>query len=81
VQSLNPGVIDRDALRPYPNFWSGLGLVAGGGGGTALVGSHEEVAAIIREYVDAGIRHFIVSGSPLLESAYEFGEGVIPLFG
>lgn len=80
VQSLNPGFIDRDALRPHPGFWSGLGLVAGGGGSTALVGSHEEVAAIIAEYLDVGIRHFIVSGSPLLESAYEFGEGVIPLF-
>jgi alkanesulfonate monooxygenase len=80
VQSLNPGVIDREALRPYPHFWSGLGLIAGGGGSTALVGSHEEVAAVINDYVEAGIRHFIVSGSPLLESAYEFGEGVIPLF-
>jgi alkanesulfonate monooxygenase len=80
VQSLNPGVIDRDALRPYPHFWSGLGLVAGGGGSTALVGSHEEVAEVINDYFEAGIQHFIVSGSPLLESAYDFGEGVIPLF-
>ncbi|WP_248960882.1 LLM class flavin-dependent oxidoreductase [Sphaerisporangium perillae] len=79
VQSLNPGVIDRERLRPYPTIWSGLGLVGGGGGSTALVGSHEEVAERIQEYVDAGIRHFIVSGAPLLEEAYRFGEGVLPL--
>lgn len=80
VQSLNPGVIDRDALQPYPNVWSGLGLVGGGGGSTALVGSHQEVAARIREYQEVGVSHFIVSGSPLLEEAYRFGEGVIGLF-
>jgi alkanesulfonate monooxygenase len=80
VQSLNPGVIDRDGLNPYRNFWSGLGLVGGGGGSTALVGSHEEVAETIRDYLDVGVSHFIVSGAPLLEEAYQFGEGVIPLF-
>ena len=79
VQSLNPGVIDRERLRPYPTIWSGLGLVGGGGGSTALVGSHAEVAERIQEYAEAGIRHFIVSGAPLLEEAYTFGEGVIPL--
>lgn len=79
VQSLNPGVIDPDRLRPYPNIWSGLGLIGGGGGSTALVGSHAEVAERIQEYVEAGVRHFIVSGAPLLEEAYRFGEGVLPL--
>lgn len=80
VQSLNPGVIDPDRLRPYPTIWSGLGLIGGGGGSTALVGSHEEVAERIGEYLSVGVRHFIVSGAPLLEEAYRFGEGVIPLF-
>ncbi|MEH1013110.1 LLM class flavin-dependent oxidoreductase [Micromonospora sp. CPCC 206060] len=80
VQSLNPGVLDPDRLRPYPTIWSGLGLVGGGGGSTALVGSHEEVAERIEEYRSVGVRHFIVSGAPLLEEAYRFGEGVIPLF-
>jgi alkanesulfonate monooxygenase SsuD/methylene tetrahydromethanopterin reductase-like flavin-dependent oxidoreductase (luciferase family) len=80
VQSLNPGVIDPARLRPYPTIWSGLGLVGGGGGSTALVGSHAEVAERIHEYTEAGITHFIVSGAPLLEEAYRFGEGVIPHF-
>lgn len=80
VQSLNPGVIDRDALQPYPHMWSGLGLIAGGGGSTALVGSFEDVAETIQDYVDVGIDHFIVSGAPLLEEAYRVGEGLLPLF-
>lgn len=79
VQSLNPGVIDPERLRPYPTIWSGLGLISGGGGSTALVGSHAEVAERIQEYVEVGVRHFIVSGAPLLEEAYRFSEGVLPL--
>ncbi len=79
VQSLNPGRIDRDALWPHPGVWSGLGLIGGGGGSTALVGSHEEVAQTIDDYRTAGISDFIVSGSPLLEEAYNVGENVVPL--
>lgn len=78
VQSLNPGTIDPGQLWPYPNVWSGTGLVAGGGGSTAIVGSHDEVAERIVEYAQAGIDHFIVSWSPLLEEAYRFGEFVTP---
>ena len=42
----------RDDLEIYPNLWAGVGLVRGGAG-TALVGSHEEVADRIEEYHDA----------------------------
>jgi alkanesulfonate monooxygenase len=45
----------------------------------AIVGSHEEVAARLREYQALGIEHFILSGYPSLEEAYWFGEGVMPL--
>ncbi|BBY22916.1 LLM class flavin-dependent oxidoreductase [Mycobacterium stomatepiae] len=61
-----------------PNLWAGVGLVRGGAG-TALVGSHEEVAQRLTEYADLGIDHFILSGYPHLEEAYWFGEGVLPL--
>ena len=47
--------------------------------GTAFVGSHEEVADRIEEYADLGIDEFVLSGYPHLESAYWFGEGVLPL--
>ncbi len=69
---------DRDGLEVYPNVWAGVGLVRGGAG-TALVGSHEEVADRIEEYADLGIDEFILSGYPHLEGAYWFGEGVLPL--
>lgn len=66
-----------DALEIYPNLWAGIGLVRGGAG-TALVGSHEEVAERILEYHDLGIDEFVLSGYPHLEEAYWFGEGVLP---
>jgi alkanesulfonate monooxygenase len=67
----------RDALEIYPNLWAGIGLVRGGAG-TALVGSHSEVADRIAEYAELGISEFIFSGYPHLEEAYWFGEGVLP---
>jgi alkanesulfonate monooxygenase len=67
----------RDGLEIHPNLWAGIGLVRGGAG-TALVGSHEEVAERIREYAALGIEEFVLSGYPHLEEAYWFGEGVLP---
>lgn len=64
-------------LEIYPNLWAGVGLVRGGAG-TALVGSHAEVADRIEEYACLGIDEFIFSGYPHLEEAYWFGEGVLP---
>ncbi|MET9732629.1 LLM class flavin-dependent oxidoreductase [Streptomyces sp. NPDC006458] len=67
----------RDDLEIHPNLWAGVGLVRGGAG-TALVGSHGEVADLIEEYHALGVEHFVLSGYPHLEEAYWFGEGVIP---
>ena len=67
-----------DALEVSPNLWAGVGLVRGGAG-TALVGSHEEVADRIAEYHGLGIDEFILSGYPHLEEAYQVGEGVLPV--
>ena len=68
----------RDNLVVSPNLWAGFGLVRSGAG-TALVGSHEEVADRIAEYHQLGIDHFILSGQPHLEEAYWFAEGVFPV--
>ena len=66
-----------DDLVIAPNLWAGYGLVRSGAG-TALVGSHDEVAERIAEYHELGLDHFILSGQPHIEEAYWFGEGVIP---
>ncbi|WOC13963.1 LLM class flavin-dependent oxidoreductase [Gordonia sp. MP11Mi] len=68
---------DPRALEVYPGLWSGVGLVRGGAG-TALVGSHAEVADLMAEYAALGIDEFVLSGYPHLEELYWFGEGVIP---
>lgn len=67
-----------DNLEVSPNLWAGIGLVRGGAG-TALVGSHEQVADRIAEYHELGLDEFILSGYPHLEEAYSFGEGVTPI--
>ncbi len=67
-----------DRLEIHPNVWAGVGLVRGGAG-TALVGSHDEVADRIEEYADLGIEEFVLSAYPHLEGAYWFGEGVLPI--
>ncbi|SHW55424.1 putative alkanesulfonate monooxygenase [Mycobacteroides abscessus subsp. abscessus] len=67
-----------DNLEVSPNLWAGIGLVRGGAG-TALVGSHEQVADRIAEYHELGLDEFILSGYPHLEEAFTFGEGVVPI--
>ncbi|MEU4806767.1 LLM class flavin-dependent oxidoreductase [Actinosynnema sp. NPDC023587] len=64
-------------LEVHPGLWAGIGLVRGGAG-TALVGSHAEVADLIEEYHALGVEEFVLSGYPHLEEAYWFGEGVRP---
>nr|WP_205267644.1 LLM class flavin-dependent oxidoreductase [Mycolicibacterium sphagni] len=76
MTALHGGRIDK--LEIYPNLWAGVGLVRGGAG-TALVGSHEEVANLIYEYHSVGFDEFILSGYPHLEEAYWFAEGVFPI--
>ena len=73
--SLNGG--RKDQLEVYPHLWAGVGLVRGGAG-TAMVGSHSDIADLVEEYQQAGISEFILSGYPHLEEAYRFGEGVLP---
>lgn len=61
-------------LEIAPQIWSGYGLVRGGVG-TAIVGSHQQVADKIKEFHALGIDHFILSGQPHLEEAWHFAEG------
>lgn len=80
MSSLHAGYRDSarmSDLEIYPNVWAGVGLLRGGAG-TALVGSHREVADRINEYAALGIEEFILSGFPHLEETYWVGEGVLP---
>ncbi|HWA72356.1 MAG TPA: LLM class flavin-dependent oxidoreductase [Polyangiaceae bacterium] len=65
-------------LEVYPNLWAGIGLVRGGAG-TAVIGSHEQVAARIAEYEALGVDTFIFSAYPNLEEAVRIGEDLLPL--
>ncbi len=60
MTALHGGRTDR--LEIYPNLWAGVGLVRCGAG-TALVGSHQEVANLIWEYYSLGFDEFILSGT------------------
>jgi alkanesulfonate monooxygenase len=72
--ALNRG--SKDDLEVHPNLWAGVGLVRGGAG-TAMVGSHSEVADLVEQYAAVGIEEFVMSGYPHLEESYRFGEGVL----
>ncbi|HWK63545.1 MAG TPA: LLM class flavin-dependent oxidoreductase [Rhizobiaceae bacterium] len=65
-------------LEVSPHLWAGYGLVRGGAG-TAIVGSHEQVASLIEEYHSVGFDHFILSGQPHVEEAYHFAEGALAI--
>jgi len=49
------------------------------GAGASLVGTPEMVAAALKEYVQAGVACFILSGWPHVEEAERFGRDVMPL--
>ena len=69
--------VDRNDLEVSPNLWAGIGLVRPGAG-TALVGSHEQVAERIFEYHELGIDEFILSGSPAPRGGLRRGRGRAP---
>jgi len=64
-------------LEIAPNLWAGIGLVRPGPG-TAIVGSPDTVIRTLEAYKKAGVNTFILSGMPLLEEAFRFGEKVLP---
>ncbi len=68
---------DLRELEVAPNLWAGIGLVRPGPG-TAIVGSPDTVIRTLESYQRAGVGTFILSGMPLLEEAYRFGESVLP---
>ncbi|GHD63922.1 LLM class flavin-dependent oxidoreductase [Jeongeupia chitinilytica] len=77
-QALHGGSQQFDDLIVGPNIWAGMSQIRGGPG-CVLVGSHEQVAERLAEYVDIGVSSFILASNPHLEEAYRVGEEVLPL--
>ena len=71
---------DRNRLLVGPNLWAGSASSVAGRAGTALVGSHDEVAERIRECRDIRNRRAPLLRNPHLEYAEHFGHGVLPKF-
>ena len=61
-----------------PNIWAGLTQVLSGNS-IALVGTPQQVAERIVEFVDLGFNKVLLRGFPHLEVIEEIGEKVIPL--
>jgi alkanesulfonate monooxygenase len=80
----NMGVLQQNHLRENADkdgyaealVWTGIGL-ARSGCGAALVGSPDQITDKINKYMDMGIRSFIFSGYPLIESAVKFENYVL----
>lgn len=64
-------------FRIGPNLWAGL-TQATGGGTLSLVGTPDQVAERLLEYVEIGINKFMLRGYPILDTVEAIGEGVIP---
>ena len=60
-----------------PNLWAGLTQVLGGNS-IALVGTPDQVADRIVEYVDLGFDLVLLRGFPHLETIEQVGDEIIP---
>jgi alkanesulfonate monooxygenase len=60
-------------------LWTRPATVGTGAATTWLVGSFDEVAAALREYVALGITHFILSDTPYRDEAIRLGDSLLPL--
>ena len=61
-----------------PGLWAGIAVVRSGAG-MAIVGSYQQVAERLLQYIDLGITVFILSGYPHLEECENIGRNVLPL--
>lgn len=84
--SKSAGVLRQDEVRNTmadaddfvePHLWMGIGRARSGCGG-AVVGNPEQVLDKLHQYMQLGIRAFILSGYPLMEEARHFAKWVLP---
>jgi alkanesulfonate monooxygenase len=69
-----------DDLIVGPNLWAGMSILRGGPA-CGLIGSYEQIADRLAEYIDIGASSFILASNPHLEEAYSVGEEVLPRIG
>ena len=60
-----------------PNLWTGIGL-ARSGCGAAIVGNPDQVVEKLKNYMEMGIRSFILSGYPHKKECELFARHVLP---
>jgi alkanesulfonate monooxygenase len=84
--SNSAGVLRQDEVRDKmadeddfvePHLWMGIGRARSGCGG-AIVGNPQQVLDKMRQYMEVGIRAFILSGYPLMDEARHFAKWVMP---
>lgn len=84
--SKSAGVLRQDEARDKmadeddfiePHLWMGIGRARSGCGG-AIVGNPQQVLDKMRQYMEVGIRAFILSGYPLMDEARHFAKWVMP---
>ena len=61
-----------------PGLWAGISVVRSGAG-MEIVGSYQQVADRLLQYIDLGITVLILSGYPHLEECENIGRNVLPL--
>ncbi len=67
-----------ESLWVTDTLWMGVNRVRAGAG-ASLVGTPDMVADTLKEYVEAGVEAFILSGWPHVEEATRFGRDIMPL--
>jgi len=70
----------RGSLWVTDTLWMGVNTVRAGAG-ASLVGTPGMIAGALKEYVQAGVQTFILSGWPHVEEVEIFGREVMPLLG
>ena len=60
-----------------PHLWTGIGL-ARSGCGAAIVGNPDQVVEKLNNYIEMGIRSFILSGYPHKQECELFAKYVLP---
>ncbi|MBI3024571.1 MAG: LLM class flavin-dependent oxidoreductase [Candidatus Tectomicrobia bacterium] len=68
----------RGSLWVTDILWMGVNTVRAGAG-ASLVGTPDTIARALKEYIQAGVETFILSGWPHVEEAGIFGREVMPL--